>query len=216
LSQESKEFLNLSRSTLFGKMEKDPPFVVPSCDVPAIWLEHKKELFNFILKRVKDRQLSEDILQEVLMKVYKFCLSKSGVRNLRSWLFQIAQNTITDHYRKSSKFTDRELPDIAEEDENMAFKEAVNFIEPMLGFLPEDYSIPLKMADIDGLKQAEIAHRLGLSIPATKSRIQRARQLLKAEFVTCCNFETDAQGNLVSFDIKASCTPLLNYREKNK
>ncbi|HSI70084.1 MAG TPA: RNA polymerase sigma factor SigZ [Gillisia sp.] len=196
-------------------MEKDPAINLPSCDVPAIWQDHKNELFSFILKRVKDRELSEDILQEVLMKVYKFCLSKRGVRNLRSWLFQIAQNTITDHYRSSSKFTDSEVPDVAEEDENMAFKEAVNFIEPMLGFLPEEYAVPLRMADIDGLKQAEIAQKLSLSLPATKSRIQRARQLLKAEFVTCCNFETDAQGNLVSFDIKATCTPLLNYHKKN-
>lgn len=196
-------------------MEKNLSSALPSCDVPAIWLAHKKELYNFIYKRVKDRELSEDILQEVLLKVYKFCLSKNGVRNLRSWLFQIAQNTIVDHYRKSSKYTDRDVPDVAAEDENMAYKEAVNFIEPMLGFLPEEYSVPLKMADIDGIKQAEIAVKLGLTLPATKSRIQRARQLLKAEFITCCNFETDAQGNLVSFDIKDSCTPLISYREKN-
>ncbi|WP_168191317.1 MULTISPECIES: RNA polymerase sigma factor SigZ [Antarcticibacterium] len=191
------------------------PPALASCDVPAIWLSHKKELYNYIFKRVKDRELAEDILQEVLLKVYNFCLSKSGVRNLRSWLFQIAQNTIMDHYRKSSKFQDRDIPDVAAEEENMAFKEAVNFIEPMLGFLPEEYAVPLKMADIDGLKQAEIACKLGLSLPATKSRIQRARQLLKAEFITCCNFETDAQGNLVSFDIKATCAPLISYRKKN-
>lgn len=61
-----------------------------NCDVPALWLDHKTELRNFILKRVKDPDLTNDILQEVLLKVYKFCISKSGVKNLRSWLFQIA------------------------------------------------------------------------------------------------------------------------------
>jgi RNA polymerase sigma-70 factor (ECF subfamily) len=77
-----------------------------NCDVTALWQKYKNELRNFILKRVKDQNLTDDIMQDVLMKVYNFCISKSGVKNIRSWLFQIAQNTITDHYRKQSKFTE--------------------------------------------------------------------------------------------------------------
>ena len=83
------------------KMQKE---IKTNCDVPALWQEHKNELRSFILKRVKDQDLTNDILQDVLMKVYNFCMSKSGVRNIRSWLFQIAQNTITDHYRNQSKY----------------------------------------------------------------------------------------------------------------
>ena len=171
-----------------------------NCDVPALWQEHKNELRNFILKRVKDQNLTNDILQDVLMKVYNFCISKSGVRNIRSWLFQIAQNTITDHFRKQSKFTNLDnLNEIEYEDQNMAFSEATNYILPMLEFLPKEYAVPLKFADIDNIKQADIAKKLNLSLSATKSRIQRARQLLKAEFITCCHFKTDKQGNLIFF-----------------
>lgn len=43
-----------------------------NCDVPALWLEHKSELRNFIQKRVNDSELTNDILQEVLLKVYNF------------------------------------------------------------------------------------------------------------------------------------------------
>ena len=185
-----------------------------NCDVPALWQEHKNELRNFILKRVKDQDLTNDILQDVLMKVYNFCISKSGVRNIRSWLFQIAQNTITDHYRKQSKLTDLDnLTEIENEDQNIAFSEATNYILPMLDFLPKEYSVPLKLADIDNMKQADIAKKLNLGLPATKSRIQRARQLLKAEFITCCHFETDTQGNLISFEIKDSCEPLQKVKK---
>lgn len=186
-----------------------------NCDVPALWQEHKNELRNFILKRVKDQDLANDILQDVLMKVYSFCISKTGVKNIRSWLFQIAQNTITDHYRKQSKFTDLEkLIDIENEDLNSAFSEASNYILPMLDLLPREYALPLKLADIDNMKQADIAKKLNLGLPATKSRIQRARQLLKAEFITCCHFETDKQGNLVSFEIKDSCEPLQRVKKQ--
>lgn len=184
------------------------------CDVPSLWIEHKEALRNYILKRIKDQDTANDILQEVLLKVYGFCLSKSGVTNLRSWLFQIAHNTIVDHFRKTKKYTDKEVPEISEEEENMAFKDAVEFIEPMLGFLPAEYAIPLRMADLEGIKQAEIAKKLNLTLPATKSRIQRGRQLLKAEFITCCHFQTDVAGSLTSFSIKNSCTPLQEYLRK--
>jgi RNA polymerase sigma-70 factor (ECF subfamily) len=185
-----------------------------NCDVPALWQEHKNELRNFILKRVKDQDLTNDILQDVLMKVYNFCISKSGVRNIRSWLFQIAQNTITDHYRNQSKFTNLDnLTEIEYEDQNLAFSEATNYILPMLEFLPKEYAVPLKFSDIDNMKQADIAQKLNLSLSATKSRIRRARQLLNAEFITCCHFKTDKQGNLISFEIKDSCEPLQKIKK---
>ena len=185
-----------------------------NCDVPNLWQEHQKELKNFIYKRVKDRDVANDISHEVLLKVYNFCQARSGVRNVRSWLFQIAQNTITDHFRKQAKFTDRAIPEKAVEDENLAFSEAVKYITPMLEFLPEAYSVPLKLSDIDGMKQADIAKQLGLGLPATKSRIQRARQLLMEEFITCCHFEKDPTGNLLSFEIKDSCAPLQKIKKE--
>ena len=64
------------------------------------------------------------------------------------------------------------------------------------------------------MKQADIAIQLKLSLNATKSRIQRGRQLLKAEFITCCHFETDATGNIVSFDIKDTCKALQKSKKK--
>lgn len=189
---------------------------LPNCDVPSLWLEHKAALKNYIFKRVKDEDLSNDILQEVLLKVYSFCLSKSGVNNVRSWLYQIAHNTMIDHFRNQSrKVSSPKEIEITEEDENSAFKEATEYIQPLLNFLPRDYAVPLKMADLDGMKQADIAKELNLSLSATKSRIQRARDLLKAEFITCCHFETDANGGIISFSIKDSCTPLKQVSEKN-
>lgn len=189
---------------------EQPKNHIPNCDVPALWIEHKNALKNYIFKRVKDEDLSNDILQEVLLKVYNFCLSTSGVRNVRSWLYQIAHNTMVDHFRKESKKgqSGNKEVEFVEEDENLAFKEALEYIEPLISFLPPEYTVPLKMADLEGMKQVEIAQKLNLSLTATKSRIQRARSLLKAEFITCCHFETDATGGIISFSIKDSCTPL--------
>lgn len=182
---------------------------IPNCDVPALWLDHKAALKNYIFKRVKDEDVTNDILQEVLIKVYNFCLSNSGIKNVRSWLFQIAHNAMIDHFRKESRTgkISKEI-DFAEENEDLAFKEALECIQPLLNFLSEEYAIPLRMSDLEGIKQAEIAKRLNLSLSATKSRIQRARNLLKAEFLTCCHFEIGPSGGIISFEIKDSCTPL--------
>ena len=80
--------------------------------------------------------------------------------------------------------------------------------------MPEKYAAPLRMADIEGMKQTDIAENLQLSLPATKSRVQRARELLKNEIVTCCYLDTDQQGNLIGFDIKEACIPLQGFRRK--
>jgi RNA polymerase sigma-70 factor, ECF subfamily len=182
--------------------------IVMNCDVPALWEEHKAALKNYIRKRVKDEDVAKDILQDILMKVYQFCMSKSGVRNVRSWLFQIAHNTIIDYHRLQNKMA-YDIPEIMEPvNDTKAYEAAAELILPMIQFLPEEYAIPLKLADIDGLKQAVIAEKLGLSLTATKSRIQRARQLLKSEFITCCHFETDKNGQLISFEVKDNCAPL--------
>jgi RNA polymerase sigma-70 factor (ECF subfamily) len=181
---------------------------IPNCDVPSLWLEHKAALKNYIFKRVKDEELTKDILQEVLLKVYNFCLSKSGIQNVKSWLYQIAHNTIVDHFRRESQNKVHANLDVIQEDDNFAFEEALEYIEPLLNFLPQEYAVPLRMADIEGMKQMDIARKLNLSLTATKSRIQRARNLLKAEFITCCHLEKDVNGGLISFSIKDSCTPL--------
>ncbi|MDP2158924.1 MAG: RNA polymerase sigma factor SigZ [Flavobacterium sp.] len=181
-----------------------------NCNVPELWSEHQNALRFFIQKRVSDTQDVEDIHQEVLLKVYDFCMHKQGVRNVRSWLFQIASNTIADHYRKQSKKTGiQENHEWTEFDkEPTAYDEADAFVLPLLNFLPEKYAVPVKLADIEGKKQQEIASLLNLSLPAVKSRVQRGRQLLMQEIYTCCHIETDANGTLLSFQIKDSCAPL--------
>lgn len=186
-----------------------------NCDVTELWTAHKDALYRFILKRTRDEDLAKDILQEVLLKVYGFCMSKSGVGNVRSWLFQIANNCIIDHVRKHGK-TSHDVPDVIEEEESHAYKEAEEFLLPIINFLPDAYAVPLRMSDIEGMKQAEIAQKLGLTLSATKSRIQRARQMLKQEFVTCCHLETDGQGNLTGFKVKDSCKPLQQLINKGE
>lgn len=188
-----------------------------SCDVPGLWKEHKEALRQFIKKRVSSKDMTEDILHDVLLKVYNFCMTKSGVKNVRSWLYQIAQNTIIDYYRKNKNIVlVNALPEVKSGDTNKSSLEAADYIIPLIGLLPPDYAVPLRLSDIEGMKHKEIALRLNLGLSATKSRIQRARQMLMSKFIECCNFERDKTGKLISFDIKSDCKPLQDYKRTIK
>ena len=184
-----------------------------NCDVPSLWQEHKEALYYFILKRVHDESTAKDISQDVLLKVYNFCRSKSGVRNERSWLFQIANNTIIDYYRKHRKSVATDtFNDTEEESEASAFKEAAEFILPMINLLPEAYAVPLRRSDVDGANLKEIAAEMGLGLSAVKQRVSRGRKLLKEVFTECCLMELDEEGRLVSFDIRPDCGALQRYK----
>jgi RNA polymerase sigma-70 factor, ECF subfamily len=186
-----------------------------NCDVPALWIEHKEALYFYVLKRVGDEPTAKDISQEVLIKVYNFCLSKSGVRNVRAWLYQIAHNAIVDHYRKNQRdvSTDSFNEEAEDEQEPSAFKDAAEFILPMINLLPEMYAVPLRMSDVDGTKLKDIAEELNLGLNAVKQRVSRARKLLKDVFTECCLMELDEQGRLVSFDIRPDCGALQRYKK---
>ena len=183
-------------------------------EVSSLWLDYKNGLKYYILKKVKDQEIANDLAHEVLMKIYNSCCSGSEIKNIRSWMFQIAHNTTIDYLKKENKFT-HEVPEIFEKDENNSYKEAEYLLKPLIESLPEKYAIPLQLSDIEELRQTEVSAKLNLSLTATKSRIQRARKLLKEKIIECTILELDEKGNLLSLELKQSCEPLQKHSKKN-
>lgn len=175
--------------------------------ISGFWLEYKDALRNYILKIVKDGDTANELSHEVLMKVYASCCSGRPVRNLRSWLFQIAYNTCMDYFRKNNRLAELKT-DIAEPEESTVYRQAGEFIGPLLKLLPQKYAVPLELSDVKGMKQQEIADELGLTLTATKTRVQRGRKLLKEEIMACFHIEVDQNGQLTAFDLKGSCEAL--------
>jgi len=183
-------------------------------EVSSLWLDYKNGLKFYILKEVKDEEIANDLSHEVLMKIYNACCSGTEIKNVRSWMFQIAHNTTIDYLKKENKFT-HEVPEVFEKDENNTYKEVQDLLKPLIELLPDKYAIPLQLSDIEELKQAKVSTKLNLSLTATKSRIQRARKLLKEKIIECSNLELDEKGKLLSLEIKRSCGPLQKPLKKN-
>lgn len=169
-----------------------------------LWLEYKNGLKFYILKKTKDESVAEELSHEVLMKLYKACCSGIEIKNVRSWIFQIAHNTTVDFLRKKTNLV-HEVPESTEEEAANSYEDAIQLVRPLINLLPEKYGAPLQLSDLEGLKQQEVAKRLNLSLTATKSRVQRARKLLKEKILECGDYEMDSKGNLVSLDLKKDC-----------
>jgi RNA polymerase sigma-70 factor (ECF subfamily) len=70
----------------------------------------------------------------------------------------------------------------------------------MIERLPEPYREAMKLADFAGTSQQEIADRAGISLSGAKSRVQRARHLLREMILDCCRVEHDIRGNVVDYE----------------
>lgn len=178
------------------------------CNIFEVWENYKAALYLFILKRVKDQDMSKDILQEVLLKSYQYCSKGKTVVYLKSWLFKIAINTIVDHLKKENRHEELNGELIEEERSESLAGEASLYIKTLLKLLPDDYAKPLEMYDLENISQKEIAVKLNLSLTNTKTRIQRARTKLKELFLQCCDVSFSENGEMVSFDIKPHCKEL--------
>jgi len=180
--------------------------------VAPVFLEYEKQLKRFVQKRVKVSSNTDDILQQLYLKLYKNCEQLEGVKNMQAWLYQITRNAVHDYFRENSKVVAlAENLDIADSDSlGQGSQELEALVLPLIRLLPEEYAEALILSEIEGISQKEIAVRLGISYSGAKSRIQRGREKLKQKFMECCILELDKGGQLVSATVKPSCTPLLH------
>ncbi len=175
----------------------------------VIWKEHHDQLLSFIKKRVKDADLSEDILQDVFVKILSKIDTLKDQAKLESWIYQLTRNAISDHFR--NKKIAEDIDDVTVEpdpdDLPQAMQEATGWIGFYVHALPDPYREALVLYELEGLSQKEIAERLNISYVNARSRVQRGRKILKKNLTDCCVFNVDAYGNILEYNRrKASCT----------
>ncbi|EKO3850553.1 RNA polymerase sigma factor SigZ [Vibrio harveyi] len=172
----------------------------------AEWLTHKEQLKNYIVKQTSDPDLADDILQEVYIKASQKIDQLEARSKIKSWLYRITHNAIMDHYRTQQSY--EELIDNQIEEEMPIELENLqtmgHCLRPMFECLPEKYRQAMILSELDGLPQQMVADQLGLSLSATKSRIQRGRVKLKALLVEYCNVEA-GRGGIVDFSPEPQC-----------
>jgi RNA polymerase sigma-70 factor, ECF subfamily len=180
----------------------------------AIWRELHDGLLGFIERRVRSRQIAEDILQEVMLRIHRQADGIERVEAVGAWVHAIARNAITDHYRSAQVrrevATGREIdPERAAEPEAEradARGELANCVVPLLARLAPGYREALTLTELDGLTQVEAAQRLGISVSGAKARVQRGRAQLKEVLLDCCHVELERRGGITEYQPRSgSC-----------
>jgi RNA polymerase sigma-70 factor, ECF subfamily len=179
-----------------------------SCSAVApVFLAYEAQLKGFVQKRILNKSEADDILQQLYLKIYKNCEQLPDVKNIKAWLYQITRNAVYDFFRESSRYesiSEVELEDLPDDTRH----DIEALVAPLISLLPQEYAEALRLSELEGISQKEIAERLGISYSGAKSRVQRGREKLKALFLECCHLEFSQDGSIVSASIKDSCKPL--------
>lgn len=179
----------------------------------VLWAQFSSHVRAFVRSRVSNENDVDDIVQDIFIRIHEGIGSLRHEDRVQSWVFTIARRALADYYRRQKR--DREqpaegmgtaqagegpAPDLNEfEGEHGVHEEVMSWLIPMIGELPDKYGIPLRMADVKGKTQQEVADQLGLSLPGAKSRIQRARQKLGEVLAACCEVEFGEEGRAVAY-----------------
>jgi len=186
---------------------KQEEFLVIDDRVEFIWQEFSEKLRGFIAKRVNDPMLVDDILQDVFLKIHTNLGHLKNLSKLKSWIYQVTRNAIIDYYR--SHRINSELPEnLAEAEDGSrlnASQKLAGSLKDMIKLLPPHYREALLLTEFGGMKQTDLAKKLGISISGAKSRVQRGRQMLKELLYQCCHFEFDRRGMVIDYHPIACC-----------
>jgi len=143
-----------------------------------VYRKYRDAVYNYVFWRVYNEDDALDITQEVFIKVFKGLLDFKGKSSLKTWIFSIAHNTVTNYLvRKKIKEDDIESYFLTDRSyEKMQVK--IKVLRAMEKLTFEHREI-LKLRYFDGFTYKEIADLLGISEGTVKSRINRAKSNLR-------------------------------------
>jgi RNA polymerase sigma-70 factor, ECF subfamily len=171
-----------------------------------IWRNYRLQLFNYIKRQVRDPHVAKDILQDVFVKADQRKREIKNIASVGGWMFAITRNAIADYYRKMNKEKKLIGQSVEESQAEHDYNACVAYcLNQLIYSLPEPYQQALVKAEIEGVPQTALANALGLSHSGAKSRVQRARAMLKEKLMELYTIQTDPYGNIIVCEDKVPC-----------
>lgn len=151
----------------------------------------KDRLYRLALKVVGDTAEAEDVVQEVLVKIWKQGADLSLINNMEAWCLRLTRNHAIDKlrggYRKRKTDFDH-APELTsaqaqQPDQQVELQDTVAQIRQLMQGLPENQRMVMHLRDIEGQTYQEIADALEMSMPQVKTNLFRARKAIRAALV---------------------------------
>jgi len=167
------------------------------CAFDEIVNRYIDKIYSLVFRITKKKEMTEDVVQEIIVTLSQKLESFRGDSSFSTWLYRISTNAALMSLRSEKKYVSNQVID-----ENSTFddfkigsyvpkdsskspdtfymrKEAVEVFDKALNNLPESYRIIIHLKDIEEFSYNEIADILDISVQAVKSRIHRARLMLR-------------------------------------
>ena len=148
---------------------------------------HHVALFRYLLHLTGNRELSEDLVQEVFLRLLKYSRTYDHDQSFAVWIYGMARNAYFDARRKQNRERPSlEIADVASAamhaDDLIAREQDVNFVRQALERLPEEKREVLVLSRFHGMRYQEIARLLHCETGAIKVRVYRALKELRGHF----------------------------------
>ncbi|HAX21866.1 MAG TPA: RNA polymerase subunit sigma-70 [Hydrogenophaga sp.] len=171
--------------------------------VLAIWSQHEAELRRWLLSRAPVKSEVDDLLQDVFLKTLKQGDHFAAIAQPRAWLFEVTRNTLTDRLRVSRDSLPLpegldELPAPVEHADPVDTLAQACLPRVLSELDPQDREA-IQLCDLQGMEQGDFARLKNLSLPAAKSRVQRARKRMRERMTTACQVSFDDVGRVDDF-----------------
>jgi RNA polymerase sigma-70 factor, ECF subfamily len=161
-------------------------------------MQYAPQLYSGALRMTRNRADAEDLVQETYLKGYRSYSSFTEGTNLRAWLFRIMTNTFINSYRAKQRRPDetdlgdfedlylyRNLGTIQNSSLGRSAEESLMAMLPddevkqALEDLPDNFRLPVILADVEGFSYKEIAEMLDIPIGTVMSRLHRGRKAMQ-------------------------------------
>lgn len=168
----------------------------------ALVQSHQDRVYSFAMRMCRNVEDAKDILQDTFLGVIRSIREFREESKFSTWLYRIAANACLKKQRRGvhdptpeqelslddlmprpdAEGRKPEIPDWSGDAERALLQGELSArMESAIDKLPRDYKTVLVLRDVEGLSAEETAQALGLSVPAVKSRLHRARVFVRRE-----------------------------------
>ena len=169
-------------------------------DFAAQAMEHAPQLYSAALRMTRNRSDAEDLVQDTMLRAYRSFATFTEGTNLRAWLFRILTNAYINRYRAKQRRPDE--TDLAEVEDLYLYRRVGSFetaaasmsaedqfmdiftddeVKAALENLPDNFRLPVILADVEGFAYKEIAEMLDIPVGTVMSRPHRGRKAMQRE-----------------------------------
>ena len=196
---------------------------------------HIDALYGTALRLTKSESDAEDLIQETMLKAFRYFDKYENGTNCKAWLFKIMHNTFINRYRKKQKRKEylidddyRPLQERAEapehtpfhenfeSEEHLYFKMFGDEVKQALQEVPVDFRMVVLLADLQDFAYKEIAEIMDCPIGTVMSRLYRGRRMLQAQLADYARAEGYISAEEEEEEVEDNTTSLEEYREKKQ